>query len=344
MAFVGGLVLAALLVLLAIAVVGFLLRRRILGWASEQLIAASAPAIVNSLPPRVVLSTLLRKIYGNDDSHQSVLVGILGGAGRDVRGRDIATSRRTVVDIRLRSIDQDTYSAAITWTHRLSGVLDSYNFVVFATCDPELWNLIPSERRLPLYESWFVPDEDLLEGFVPNMRESLEVGISYRDDDGVIHMVEPRPLESSEPHVHQYGEFVHLPDGINVENLRILQFDLGQLVDPDHVVGAIETLSVRAAALEPTAEGFFTWSPPYPCYVERVEFDVADLHIDGDEHLLFKVVPFTMTQPGPTLANTWGKAEDVRELALESWLLPGHGVALLWRPADRVDLESRHGP
>lgn len=343
MAFLGGLVLAAALALSALAFVAYLLRRRIVRWISAQIMIASAPAIVNSLPPRVVLSTLLRKIYGNDESHQSVLVGILGGAGRDAGGRDIATSRRTTVEITLASISDSTYSAVITWTHRLSGVLDSYNFVVFATCDPELWNLIPSERRQPLFESWFVRDEDLLAGFVPTMRESLEVGISYRDSDGLTHVVEPRSLASSEPLVREYPELLNLPDGTSPEDLRILQFDLGQLVDPDHVVAAIETLSVRAAALEPTADGFITWSPPYPCYVERVTFDVMDLRIDDDE-MQFKVVPFTMTKPGPTLANSWGKADEVRELVLQSWLLlPGHGVMLLWRPGTRADLESRHG-
>lgn len=339
MAFVGGLI-AAATILLGLAVIAFFCRHRVLRWLSERVAEVTGTAVVDSLPPRMILSALLRKLYGDDDSHRALLVGILGGAGLDVWGRDIATSRRTTVDIRLRSIDEATHSAVITWTHRLSGLLDSYDFVVFATCDPELFNLIPSERRSPLYESWFVRDETFLERFVPTMRESLEVGVTYRDVEGRLHVVEPRALDSSEPRVRHYGDFLEIPEGVDLDNLRILHFDLSQLVDPDHVVDSIESLTVRAEAYEPTVEGFITWSPPYPCYVEKVAFDVAELHGANDGEFAFKIVPFTMLNPGPTLANTWGKAHEVKELALGSWLLPGHGVTLLWRPVDR--LEPRH--
>lgn len=342
MEFISAVVLAATLVLLLIVSVVALLRRRLLSWLRGQLLAVSGSAIVNSLPPRVVLATLFDRIYGPGRHHESLQIGILGGPGRDLQGHDIAASRSTVVDIRLSSVSRDMYSAVITWTHQLSGVLDTYEFVVFATCEPDLYNLIPSERRTPLYESFFVQDEDLLEGFVPTLQRMLEVGLTYRDDKGLTHHVPPRSLRSVEPRRGDFGKFVTFPEGADVENLRILQFDLGQLVDPDHVVAAIETLSVKTLSLEPIVNGYIAWSPPYPCFVRRVTFDVADLQTE-DARLLFKVVPSTMTQPGPTMARTWGSAQEVKELTLESWLLPGHGVTLHWRPADRMTVESDSG-
>jgi len=38
--------------------------------------------------------------------------------------------------------------------------------------------------------------------------------------------------------------------------------------------------SLAAATPERTADGFFSWTPPYPCFIERISFDVADLVLD----------------------------------------------------------------
>jgi hypothetical protein len=333
--------LSGLASLAAVVVVAWTYRRAIRRWLSAELMQIGGASIIAALPPRVVLDTLLRDIYG-DGRLDSVLAGILGGAGLDVHRRDIATSRRTVVDVRLSSTDERTYELRVSWTHRLSGVLASYKFVVFATCDPQMWNVLPSQRRVPLYESWFVQNEDMLHSFVPRQRQNLKLGISYRDADGAAHTVEPRSLRCYEPPIRDWPDYVRLPEGVDLEHVRILEFDLGQLVDDDHVVGAIETLSLSAATPERTADGFFSWSPPYPCFVERITFDLADLRLDGDPPL-FKIVPFTMEQPGPTFTHEWVPAADLKELRLESWLQPGHGVALLWRPGSVVGEETMNG-
>ncbi len=34
-----------------------------------------------------------------------------------------------------------------------------------------------------------------------------------------------------------------------------------------------------------------------------------------------------------SVANSWLPAEELTSVELRSWLLPGHGVALLWRAA-----------
>ncbi len=325
----------------ALAVVAWTFRDRLTERLSDVLRSLSGDAVIGSLPPRVVLTTLLGRIYG-EGRHESVIAGILGGAGLDVHGRDIATSRRTVVDVRLASIDDKTHELMLLWTHRLSGILASYKFVVFATCDPDMWNVLPSARKVPLYESWFVQGEDFLDSFVPRQRQTLKLGISYRDGDGNLHTVAPRALPCREPPIREWSDYVRLPDGVDLDHVRILEFDLGQLVDDDHVVGAIETLSLAAATPERTADGFFSWTPPYPCFVERIKFDVADLTLDG-EPPLFKIVPFTMEQPGPTFTDEWVPASQLNDLLLQSWLLPGHGFALLWRPGDLVGEEAADG-
>ncbi|MCA1701828.1 MAG: hypothetical protein LC808_00570, partial [Actinobacteria bacterium] len=70
---------------------------------------------------------------------------------------------------------------------------------------------------------------------------------------------------------------------------------------------------------------------PYPCYVERISFDTAGLSLDGSTCWLFRVVPFTFRSTIAT--DGWTPAGQLKDLAVRSWLLPGHGVALLWKPS-----------
>ncbi|MGH3979546.1 MAG: hypothetical protein ACRDRZ_11195, partial [Pseudonocardiaceae bacterium] len=72
------------------------------------------------------------------------------------------------------------------------------------------------------------------------------------------------------------------------------------------------------------------WQAPYPCYVERISFDTTGLAVDDDTSWLFRAVPFTFRSA--IVTGGWTPAEHLNDLAVRSWLLPGHGVALLWRP------------
>lgn len=317
-----------------LALVAFLLRHRVRRWLSRELVGLVGPSIVAALPPRVVLANLLEKIYGPGGDYESVLVAVLGGAGHDPRGRDLAASRRTTAHFQVRTIDDATCSVVATWTHRLSGLIEDHNFVVFATCDSETWEITSRQRLVPLYESWFVPDEDLFEEIIPNLSSSLQVGINYTDESGASHQVGLQRINSTEVAVRDYSKYVRLPDETDLKNLRILQFDLGELFGDDHVVNAIRGLSVRFEAKEPFGDGFLTWSPPYPCFVERLTFDVTELASAGHD-LVFKIVVFTMKAIAP--GAQWASAADIRAVELDSWLLPGHGVALLWKPVDQVD-------
>lgn len=321
---------AVVSVLMAAALCGYLARRRILGWFRRELLLLAGPAVVRALPPRVALSSLLERIYGDDSGNEDVLVGVLGGAGRRLDGRDVAASRSTTAHFRLRSIDRSTCSVVYTVTHRLAGAIVDHSFVVFATCDAQIWDITSRERLVPLYESWYVPDPELFEEIIPDLQESLEVGIGYEDDRGGSHDVKPCRIRSSEVALRDYGKYVQLPGTVDRKNLRILRFDLADLVEDDHVLGAVQSLSVRFEAKEPLDDGFLTWSPPYPCSVEKLSFDLTEFSDD----LVFKIVVFTMKATSP--GAEWVHADDVREVPIGCWLLPGHGVALLWKPANEV--------
>jgi hypothetical protein len=112
--------------------------------------------------------------------------------------------------------------------------------------------------------------------------------------------------------------------------LRIFECDLGELTDADHAVGSVKNLSLCSTTLGRMDDRFCFWQAPYPCYVDRISFDATALTIDGTSWL-FQVVPFTFRAAIAT--GAWTPAEHLKDLTVRSWLLPGHGVALLWKPA-----------
>jgi hypothetical protein len=316
--------------LLALAAALVVARTRLIDWVNRRIVDMTGPLIVRAMPPRTVLGVVLSRVYG-DSRYSDIITGLLGGGGNDPDGRDTAVSRSTTAQFRLSAVDDSSCSAEVTWTHKYSGVRNNHKFIVFVTFDAAIWNVLSTERVFPLYESWLLTDEGLFEEFVPKM----QVGVSYVDQDGVLQTVEPAPLPGEEIPLRQYDDFVRLREGMDRKNLRILQFDLWDLADPDHVISSIESVSVRASALTPISDGFITWSAPHPCFVERITFDVVELAPKG-QSFVFKVVPFTMRGSGAT-TGSWSELGKVMELAVNDWMLPGHGVTLLWRPTDRLE-------
>ncbi|GAA1216293.1 hypothetical protein [Pseudonocardia alaniniphila] len=307
-------------------------RRHATSRLQQALADIAGPALIGSMSPRAALGSLLPRVYGKGSPHEDVLVGVLGGSGRDPAGSDTAVSRGTTAYFRLRAIDEFTSDNDVTWTHDFSGVRNNHTLVVFATSDPVIAGLIPRERVFPLFELWLM-DEDHLEDFVPILRENARIGISYIDVDGFNRKVDPTPLRGEEVAVRDYGQFVRLPESLDRKNVRIVQFDLYDLVDPDHVVESIETLSFRVSVRNSSALGYVTWSPPHPCFVHKITFDVEELPFEG-QRLAYLVLTSTLQKAGLPTNTVWEEVSDRIEVKVESWMLPGHAVTLLWRPLD----------
>jgi hypothetical protein len=317
-----------LLVLLAV-LIG---RRHATSRLRQALVDIAGPALIGSMSPRAALGSLLPRVYGKGSPHEDVLVGVLGGSGRDPAGSDTAVSRGTTAYFRLRAIDEFTSDNDVTWTHDFSGVRNNHTLVVFATSDPVIAGLIPRERVYPLFELWLM-DEDYLEDFVPILRENSRIGITYTDADGFARAVSPRPLRGHEVALREYGQFVRLSENLDRKNVRIFQFDLYDLVDPDHVVESIETLSFRVSMRNSSVLGYVTWSPPHPCFVHQITFDVEELPFEG-QRLKYLVLASTLKTSGLSASQGWKEIPDRIEVPVDSWMLPGHGVTLLWRPVD----------
>ncbi|HET9256822.1 MAG TPA: hypothetical protein VFO16_16710 [Pseudonocardiaceae bacterium] len=286
------------------------------------------------------MTTFLRGIYGDSDANRDVIAGVLGGEGAEPHGTDLTISTHTTADFELRAVDHQIYELISTVTYSFKENVVDHRFVIFAMCDPKLRDSITLASRLPLFESWFVPDRLLFDQSVDTMLLSVNIGIRYTDLDGGHHDVAPTKVELTEVGYRDWPEYLTFfrgPVGMMprqnpsqyIGTLRIFECDLGELTDLDHAVSSVKGLSLQATTLQRVDEGFCFWQAPYPCYVERISFDAGGLAVNGNPSWLFRMVPFTFRS---TATSGWTPAEQLDDLVVQSWLLPGHGVALLWKP------------
>jgi hypothetical protein len=326
-------VFACLAVVAIMGVVVALSWRRIMSSLTRHLTGLAGPALIRSMPPRDVLGALLPWVYGDRVDHGEVLTGILGGPGREIQARDTAVSKGTSVHFKLAALNDEMLQTDQTFTHEFSGVRDNYMLVLFGTLSLEILRLVVTEREYPLFELWRVHDEDQLDEFVPNIRNSLQLGITYRDSMGEVHNVPPGPCSGEEAALRHFDRFVRLPDRIDRKDLRIVSVDLHDLADPDHIVAAVEGLSMTVSSKGRLDLGYSMWSPPHPCFLKRVTFDIAELATPGKRYR-YLVLTSLLQQGGIPQRAEWVDVHDKIEVDVDSWMLPGHSVTLLWRLDD----------
>ncbi len=330
------------LVVVGLVAVGWLARRRVLDWAERRLSAIAGPAIVKSISPRETVQALLDHVFGGDLPHAEITTALLGGGGHDISGRDVVVSRATTVRMTLTRIDERMCQQELLWSHEFAGVRDNHRLVMFATTNRDIFRLLTSNRVYPLFESWFLHNDEQLEDFERNALDDLEVGITYRDENGALHTVEPTGGEGERVELADYDRFVRLRGRFNRQELVIFQLHLYDLAHPDHVVEAVERLTLRVSTQSAFEEGFITWSAPHPCFVESVVFDVRDLP-QPHEKLNYQVLIHTVhaSYSEDPVPGVWGHVPEGIEVTPHSWMLPGHGVTLLWRHIDGAG--SLHG-
>ena len=338
-----------------LAALAILIYRGVRHRISDEFAQLSGESIVRALAPKQVMTALLSKTYGDKEPTEEVVVGLLGGEGAESQGRDLTISTRTTVDYQLRRVDRRAYELKSTVTYSFKENVTDPRFAIFATCDPVLRDSVTLACRLPLYEEWFVPNAELFERSVDEIASSARIGIQYTDLDGCHHDVPPTKVMLSEVSYGDWPEFLTffresmgtMPKQSTfryLRTLRIFQFDLGELAGVNHVVGAIRSMSLTSTSVQPLQDPFCYWQAPYPCYVERIRFDAAGLAWDGDPPWLFRVVPFTFR--AAIASGQWLPAEELDDLYVRSWLLPGHGVALMWKPKSDDDtlFDGTHEP
>jgi hypothetical protein len=299
----------------------------------------SGPNILAHLLPSEVLRTFLSSIYGANEANQDVVSGLLGGEGVNPRGGDLTISTNTTVKLELEGIDTKAYHLITTQSYQFRHTVPVDRFVLFVTSSVLLRDTISAACRYPLFELYFVPDQSQFLDSVDDMLHSTQIAIDYIDHDNNRRSAEPSQIPPVEVRFNEWANYLtffreamgalpKLSPHAHAGDLRIFECDLSDIAD-DHVVRAICGLTINSRTVQSTDDGFCYWQTPYPSYVERITFDVRRLAVDHAPEQEFSVMPFTFRSN--TLPAQWLSAEDLSDLYVRSWVLPGHGIALLWR-------------
>lgn len=307
----------------------------------SELTRISGPSIVEHLLPADVLRTFLSSIYGTNEANQDVVSGVLGGNGMKPHGKDLTISTKTTVKMELQGIDARTYHLVTTQTYRFRHSVPVDRFVIFATSNVLLRDTISAACRYPLFELYYITDPSLFLDSVDDLLGSAQIAVDYEDHAGNERSAAPSQIPPVEVRFDQWSNYLtffreamwplpKLSPHDHIGDLRIFECDLSAIAD-DHIVRAIRSLSIQSRTLQRTNEGFCYWQPPYPSYVEQISFDARSLGVDHSPTHEFAIMPFLFRSN--TVTGQWLKADDLDDLSVRSWLLPGHGVALMWREA-----------
>jgi hypothetical protein len=320
----------ALIALLLVAYEKFLRRR-----LATEVAKIAAPSIIGAMPPQQVMESFLGSIYGANEANRDVIAGVLGG--------NLIVSAHTEVQLHLTAMTQDVYRFTLTTTYRFRQNVAADRFVVFVTCDTRLRDSITYLCDFPLFDLWFVPDQEFFLDSVNSLTTSAEVGMDYLDRDGGMHSTSFRDLPLTEVRYQEWSRYLplfreavgpfqrqHTHDYLG--SLRIFDCALTEMTQER--IRSIQRLSVRQSMLQKVDEPYCYWQPPYPCYVEQVDIDVSDFGFTDSEQWQFSVMPFSFR--AASVATTWLRAAELTSIDLRSWLLPGHGVVVVWRPAGEL--------
>lgn len=309
----------------------------------EELVRVSGPAIVDALLPATVLKLFLARIYGDMPQNYDVLTGLLGGQGVEETGRDLTISSRTTVHYTLAGESPTEYVLTSEVEYTFRHPVDDHEFVFFATCDSELRDRLVLACDQSLFETWYVPLERIFEESVDRMLQSAKVGIRYQDPGGREHSSDPRHVTLTEVPQSQWQEHLSIfrqdigalrkrdPEEFS-GRLRIFKTDLRHALAQESIVlDRIASLKLVSATVQSKADGYCYWTAPYPCYTSMMTFDASEFSVGEDGEYMFRLVPFVLH--GHLQKDEWTSARDLVPLNISSWLLPGHGAALLWKSA-----------
>ncbi|MFC5140703.1 hypothetical protein ACFPK1_20880 [Actinomycetospora rhizophila] len=340
--------------LVAATLVGIV--RRELRHEATRLVDTVAQGILEVLPPAEILGPLLDRVYGPSEHNLAVLTSVLGGAGLATDGSDLTISEHTDVVCRLNRVDDVYFQLVMEVDYAFRRRVPASTFVFFATSDPVLRDSIVVGSTQSLFELWFVSDDaktPVFDDSVESMRASVRLGMTYVDGDNGRHEVRdaaPALREIHSPDWPKYLSFFRGGGGGGAQldhrqylaKLRMFEVDLSSLVGAGTTSYQILGIRVRSTTLQLLGNRSCYWQAPYPCFVRTIGFDTRGLDIGTAQDELFRVQPFTSRpQAGP---QRWASSEEVENLPLEAWCLPGNGVHFMWRDEDRRAIPTDDRP
>ena len=317
---------------------------------ASRLVDTVAGGMLAVIPPADILHTVFDRVYGPSPHNGDLVTSLLGGAGLAADGSDLTISEHTEIDYRLTRIDDVYFRLVMEVGYTFRRRVPATTFVFFATSDPELRDSIAVGCRQPLFELWFVSEDEknpVFEDSVESMRESVRLGMRYADSDGRPHEVRDFRPRLREVYSSEWARYLsnfrtdlegpHQLDRADyLAKLRIFEVDLTDVVAVRSDRYEIRGLSVQSTTIQLLDNNSCYWQAPYPCFVDRVRFDTHDLELGGVDEAVFRVKPFSFRSVAGPLR--WATSDEVSEVVMQSWLVPGHGVALMWRHGEETGL------
>jgi hypothetical protein len=305
----------------------------------------SGPQIIKALRPREALHALLEDVYGNNNhgANRDVVVSVLGGRGEAADRRDLTVSDSTRVDITLADhADASKYDLTFSVSYHLARrESPDTPFVFFITTDAHLRDLILLGCDQPLFDFWYVPDAspDL---DLATLTKLVSVQVDYDDPGGEPHTsppfspiaMTPIPQDDWWRYLRFFREDIGNERVLNPcdykSTLAVMTFSFRQVLDEERFhCDFVRGFKLASTTTQQKSTGYCYWVAQYPCLVEVIKFDTSGFTLPGVQRSRpeFHMVPFLIR------ADTKENTSPPLTLAPHTWLLPGHGVSLLWKLA-----------
>lgn len=309
-------------------------------WLLREVTRLSEPALLSVLPRRRMITTLLSQSYGGTpESVRHVAHAILGGAGDHPEDGEPVVSNKTSVKYKLQDQRPGIYELISTEEYSFPRPIHDDRVVIFATCDSVLKEVIGAGATCQIFEYWYTSDKALFRSSVDQSFESMGIGISYQDVQGGSHDVDVFeivarvvPIDEWEQYLSFFGE---VSSGQNLDprnfgdTLRIYEYSLSDLEIAGHLLASVTKITMQTRTLQSVDDPYCFWSASFPCYMDKIIFDLSQFGKREQSSIYeFMLVAFLIR--GIDLPASWVSV-DILEVPIGSWLLPGHGIALLWR-------------
>lgn len=332
----------------AVVLYEFWLRR----WFVMELVSVSGPMVIQALRPRETLRVLLDFVYGAKGQNRDVVTGVLGGFGEAADHRDLSISQSTAVQLTLADTAiSASYELTIKASHSFGDRTPPDDlYVFFVTTDPKIRDLLAVACDRPLFDYWYFPGTTDLEPELAKLKDTLKVTVDYKDAEGVLYPSHPftpalHEVEPNEWHTYlrifreDLGTQRQLIPEEHKDTLAILTFNFGEALDKeDFVWERICGVEVESTTTQAKDDGYCYWAATYPCLVTEIAFDVSRLTGIYREDLVFRKAPFLLR--AHLTRDEWSR--HPQPLRPGTWLLAGHGVALIWRSA-WLELQASKG-
>jgi hypothetical protein len=282
---------------------------------------------------------MIEKSRRNCDVTEGFVQRVVGALEHELRSRssDVYALEATVdyvfnLDLQyLQSAAQSSEQGAALpppWVPR--------EFVTMITDNTRVRDTLMADTRLPLYDLWFVGEPELapLSDLVYRSTMALQATRANRSTGtartpirSVVGQAGRGAMGFQEFPRKKYRPEFEVEVGDNFFSAYTLS--LSELVGSDRE--KIRGLRTTAMLLLPKNQPYCYWEAAYPTHVNTIAFDVN--RFAQAESLEFLSMPLTLRTVPTERGWTPSRPLASGPMQIDGWMLPGHGVVLLWKPA-----------